>query len=462
MSFEGRAMRPSPSLVEALCPLGVLLSVLLLQVTFSGDFRPHLALLSGVVAGVLSGRKRGYGWSEISDGMFRSVSSGMAVLSILLLLGVLVASWVLAGTIPFLVFMGLSVILPGTFLPVAFWVSFAMGTILGSGMSAIGTVGVALAGIGHGFGIPPWLTAGAIVSGAFFGNRTSPISDTSILAPQVAGIARKLHVRNMVLSSVGPLTVATLLYFAVGYLAPSLAGNRIGALEILDGLESCFVLSPLSLIPVVVVLFLVLRGAEPLPAFFWSAVSALAVSVMIQGWGPERIFSVLLDGGGFSTGSDLADQVVNRGGLSSMAMLLVMVSIALALGGVMETVGSMDRIVSSVLRRGGGRSLDALAIGTTALISAGAGSGSVGIVLAGRMFRPVYESEGRERLFLSRAVVEGSILIVPLVPWAACGAFVVSALGLSVNDGAAFLYIPCSFSCILPPLWAAVAPFLRR
>lgn len=450
-------MRP-PSTFEAFAPLGLMLAFLGAQIALTGDFRPHMALVLAVAAGTISGFSRGYSWSNISGGMFQAWASGLPVLSIFVFLGVLVASWTLSGTVPFLVKLGLGAIVPDLFLPVAFAVSALTGILLGSGISTVGTVGIALAGVGKGLGIPLWLTAGAVVSGAFMGNRTSPISDTSILAPQMSEVDRAAHVKSMARSAVVPFILSLVLYYVVGLFVPLALTDPEESYGVIRSLESCFKLSPVTFLPVAVVLALVLSGIEPLPGFFLSSLSAVVVAYLYQGWDFNIILSVLMDGGNFSTGSTLADGIVNRGGLGSVSMLFMMVSMALCMGGVLETVGSMDRILKSIVSLKGFIPLGGLALLTTALVSAGSGSGSVGIVVSGRMFNGVYRDLQVERLWLSRYLVEGSILIVPLVPWAACGAFVASAMGLSSSDGSMFMYIPFSFFCLISPLWALLSP----
>ncbi len=450
-------MRP-PSTFEAFAPLGLMLAFLGGQIALTGDFRPHMALMVAVAAGVLSGLSRGYRWSHISSGMFQAWASGLPVLSIFVFLGVLVASWTLSGTVPFMVKLGLRAIVPELFLPVAFTTSALIGILLGSGNSTVGTVGVALAGVGKGLGIPLWLTAGAVVSGAFMGNRTSPISDTSILAPQMSEVDRSDHVRIMARSALVPFVLSLVLYYVVGLFVPLSSSGSKEALEVIRSLEGSFKLSPVTLVPVAVVLALVLSGIEPLPGFFLSSLSAVAVAYLYQGLDFRLILSVLMDGGNFVTGSTVADGIVNRGGLGSVSMLFMMVSMALCMGGVLESVGSMERILKSIVSLKGVLPLGGLALITTMLVSSGSGSGSVGIVVSGRMFNGVYRDLQVERLWLSRYLVEGSILMVPLVPWAACGAFVASAMGLSSSDGSIFMYIPFSFFCLISPLWALLSP----
>ncbi|SMG32127.1 Na+/H+ antiporter NhaC family protein [Dethiosulfovibrio salsuginis] len=450
-------MRP-PSTLEAFAPLGLMLAFLGAQIALTGDFRPHMALVLAVAAGTISGLSRGYSWSVISGGMFQAWASGLPVLSIFVFLGVLVASWTLSGTVPFLVKLGLGAIVPDLFLPVAFAVSALTGILLGSGISTVGTVGIALAGVGKGLGIPLWLTAGAVVSGAFMGNRTSPISDTSILAPQMSEVDRRAHIRVMARSALVPFAFSLVLYYIVGLFVPLALTDPEESYGVIRSLESCFNLSPVALLPVAVVLALVLSGIEPLPGFFLSSLSAVVVAYLYQGWDLNIILSVLMDGGNFSTGSIVADGIVNRGGLGSVSMLFMMVSMALCMGGVLETVGSMERILKSIVSLKGVLPLGCLALLTTMLVSSGSGSGSVGIVVSGRMFNGVYRDLQVDRLWLSRYLVEGSILIVPLVPWAACGAFVASAMGLSSSDGSMFMYIPFSFFCLISPLWALLSP----
>jgi len=327
---------------------------------------------------------------------------------------------------------------------------------LGTSWGTTGTVGLALMGIGSGFDIPMYWTAGAVVSGAFFGDKISPLSDTTNLAPAVTGVNLFDHIRNMLPTTVPSMLIALVIYVFVGF-------NLIGSNEvdfskieaITNGLESSFDLTLLVLLPPLLVIVLALKKMPALPSLFAGVLAGALLAIFVQGASLHEIFNFMQSGYKIETGVSEIDGLLNRGGVQSMTWVITLVVIALGFGGALERTKCLETIIAKIL--GSVKSffgLQASATGAAVATNLVAGDPYLSIALPGRMFAPAYVKQGYSKLNLSRAVEEGGTLISPLIPWNAGGAFVITALGLGISDGNIenLLYIPLAFACWLSPL----------
>ena len=327
---------------------------------------------------------------------------------------------------------------------------------LGTSWGTIGTVGLALMGIGSGFDIPMYWTAGAVVSGAFFGDKLSPLSDTTNLAPAVTGTNIFDHIRNMLPTTVPAMLIALVIYLVVGFM---LIGNEQVTFEKIDAITSTlnnsFYISPVLLIPAVLVIVLAMNKISPIPALFMGTLAGGALAMMTQGAGLHDVFTYANSGYSISTGVSEIDSLLNRGGIQSMMWTISLIIIALAFGGALERTGCLQSIIMAIrskVRTFAG--LQTSAISTSFATNVVAGDPYLSIALPGRMFAPAYRGMGYSTLNLSRATEEGGTLLSPLIPWNAGGAFVITALGLGIGGGdiTNLLYIPLAFACWLSPV----------
>ena len=447
---------PRPSLWLAVLPIVLTLAVLAIQLFHYKDFTPHVPLAIGLAITAAIGWLQGYRWQDMEEGILRVVQLGLQSVAILIIVGMIIGTWIASGTVPFLIHAGLQLLSPELFLAASMLMCSVVSVSLGTSWGTVGTVGLALMGIGAGFDIPMYWTAGAVVSGAFFGDKVSPLSDTTTLAPAVTGVNLFDHIRNMMPTTVPAMLIALVLYLVAGYgLIADQAVDFSRIETITSGIEQHFTLSWILLLPAALVIGLALKKMPAIPSLFAGAVAGAVLAMTMQGASLHDVFVYMQSGFTIQTGVKEIDSLLNRGGIQSMTWVITLVLIALGFGGALERTRCLEVIVETMLRRA--RSFGAMqtsAIGTAVATNLVAGDPYLSIALPGRMFAPAYRGKGYSTLNLSRAVEEGGTLISPLVPWNAGGAVVITALGLGIADGnfENLLYIPLAFACWLSPL----------
>jgi len=311
-------------------------------------------------------------------------------------------------------------------------------------------------GIGAGFGIPMYWTAGAVVSGSFFGDKISPLSDTTNLAPAVTGTNLFDHIRNMMPTTIPAMLVALGIYTYVGYTMIDGGQTSFDKIEsITAALDENFTISPWLLLPALLVIGLAVARKPPIPSLFAGVLIGGIMAMLFQGTGLHDVFTYANSGYSIETGVSEIDSLLNRGGIQSMMWTISLVLIALAFGGALEKTGCLEAIINAIMTRVRSfAGIQTSAICTSFATNLVAGDPYLSIALPGRMYAPVYRGMGYSTLNLSRAVEEGGTLMSPMIPWNAGGAFVISALALGVSDGnfENLLYIPLSFACWLAPV----------
>jgi NhaC family Na+:H+ antiporter len=331
-------------------------------------------------------------------------------------------------------------------------VSLSLGTSWGT----VGTVGLALMGIGAGFGIPMYWTAGAVVSGSFFGDKISPLSDTTNLAPAVTGVNVFDHIRNMLPTTVAAMLIALGIYLFAGLFLIEPAETSLESFtEITTNLSNQFSLGFILILPAVVVIVLALMRKPPLPSLLAGVLAGGLVATFLQGESLHDVFTYAQSGFKVETGIADLDSLLNRGGIQSMMWTISLMLIALGFGGALERTGCLEAVIQAIITRVRSFSgVQTAAIATSFATNMVAGDPYISIALPGRMYAPLYRGMGYSTLNLSRAVEEGGTLMSPLIPWNAGGAFVISALGLGVMNGNLknLLYVPLAFACWLSPL----------
>jgi NhaC family Na+:H+ antiporter len=404
----------------------------------------------------LVGISQGMKWSEIEKGIFHVIHVAMPSVSVLITVGMIIGVWIASGTVPTLIYYGLKVLSPEIFLAASMILCAVVSISLGTSWGTVGTIGMALMGIGAGFDIPAYWTAGAVVSGAFFGDKISPLSDTTNLAPAVTGVNLFDHIRNMMPTTIPAMLIALIIYIVVGFFV---IGSEQASFEKIEAITSTlqehFNISPVLLIPAILVLILAIKKVPPIPALFIGVVIGGILAMMAQNQGLHDIFTYANSGYTIKTNVAELDSLLNRGGIQSMMWTISLIFIALGFGGALEKTGCLHTIILAILtrvRRFSG--LQTTAICTSFATNLVAGDPYLSIALPGRMYAPAYRGMGYSTLNLSRAVEEGGTLTSPLIPWNAGGAFVITALGLSVSGGdlTNLLYIPLAFACWLSPV----------
>lgn len=448
--------RATPSLLLALTPVVLTLFILGTQIFYFGVFEPHIPLAIGVALTSLVGVYLGLSWEDIRSGIFKVIHVALPAVSVLIVVGMIIGIWIASGTVPTIIYYGLKTLSPEFFLAAAMVICAVVAVSLGTSWGSVGTVGLALMGIGEGFDIPMYWTAGAVVSGAFFGDKVSPLSDTTNLAPAVTGTDVFSHIKNMMATTIPAMVLAFLIYLGVGYLVIDTQSVSFEKIErITSTLQDNFYISLWALIPALVVMGLALKKLPPLPSLFVGVLVGGAFAMIAQGQSLQAVFDYANNGYSIKTNISQIDSLLNRGGIQSMMWTISLVFIALAFGGALETTGCLKSIINSIKSKATTfAGTQAAAVGTAFSTNLVAGDPYLSVALPGRMFSPVYRGMGYSTLNLSRGIEEGGTLMSPLIPWNAGGAFVISALGLGIsgNNMENLLYIPLAFACWTAPL----------
>lgn len=437
---------PAPiPFVWALIPVVILIALLALTIiVFEGS--GHIPLVLGACAAGLVAWAHGYEWEQIQAGIIAAITLAMGALLILLVIGVLMGTWLAAGIVPALIAWGLQLMSPSWFLPASCAVCSIVALVSGSSWSTAGTVGLALIGVGDAMGINPAMTAGAVISGAYFGDKLSPMSDTTNLAPAMAGTELFTHIRHM-LWTTGPAWVLAMIGYSIVGASLEGAGDPSSIAAITEVIEARF--SP-GLIHLSVPLIVAVMVGFRLPALPTLLTGALLAAVLagMQGTPVPEILGAAMSGFVPNTGSAEVDELLARGGLSSMADTVLLILCAMSFGGVMERSGQLQTLAATTLAAA--KSTGSL-IAATVLTSIGinilAADQYLAVVVPGRMYAAEYAARGLHPKNLSRALEDGGTITSPLIPWNTCGAFMSTTLGV-----ATFAYLPWCFLNLLNPL----------
>ncbi len=449
-----------PSLLQALTPLLFLVALLVLGIVLfaddavSGASQISLLLASGVAA--LVGLRNGMRWKDIEAAMAHGVSVSVGAILILLAVGALIGSWLLSGTVPTLIVYGMKLLHPAYFYPAACLICTITSLAIGSSWTTAGTLGVALVGIAQGMDMSLPITAGAVISGAYFGDKLSPLSDTTILAPTVSGSELFAHIRNMAWTTLPALVIALALFTAAG-MTTHAAGGEVSPVGLAATIEEQFNPSWYLLLPMVLVFALAIRRFPAYPTIMIGALVGLLFAVLFQ---PERVVALagdeelsrpmalvagawkaLFAGYEAQTGNAAVDELLSGGGMSNMLNTVWLVICAMCFGSVMERTGLLARLARGMLAWArSARSLISATLATAFGTNVITADQYMSLVLPGKLFQQEYARRGLSPLNLSRALEDGGTITSPLVPWNTCGAFMAATLGVATLD-----YLPFAF-----------------
>ncbi|MCR4374616.1 MAG: Na+/H+ antiporter NhaC [Acidobacteria bacterium] len=463
-----------PSLALSLFPVGVLIVLLAGSVALFGDGNSggpnQLALVMAAAVAAAVGMRLGYSWRDLEAGIVHGISLSLSAVLILLIVGALIGSWILAGIVPTMIYYGLQLLTPAVFFPSACILCGLVSLATGSSWTTAGTVGVALIGIAVAQNLNVGMAAGAVISGAYFGDKMSPLSDTTNLAPAMAGTDLFTHIRHMAWTTTPSLVIALILYTVIG-MTTTAPQDTAAVNAIRTSLASNFSIGLHLLLPVVLVLFMVVRKVPATPAlmigaltgcvfaaiFQPAAVTRLADSPELPAWAAliKGNWQALASGFSLSSGNAVLDELLSRGGMGSMLNTVWLIVSAMTFGAIMETTGMLTRIAESILSavRGTG-SLIAATLATSIGMNIVASDQYMAIVLPGRMFRAEFARRGLAPQNLSRCLEDAGTMTSALVPWNTCGAFMAQTLGV-----ATLAYAPYAFLNLLNPVISAIYGF---
>ncbi len=441
-------MKTPPTLATALAPVLITMALLMYQIFVLGG-APHPPLLLGTALTAALGLYRGMAWSDIQEGIVSAASSAIPVVFIFFLVGMTISTWILSGTVPLLIAIGIDWIGSAAFLPVCCLVCALVSLFTGTSWGTVGTMGLALMAIGGSLAIPPAVTAGAVVSGAWFGDKISPLSDTTNYTAAIAGADLYTHIRNLIPTTLPSLLVALVAYAIIGAAYATGDTETLAAADISASLSSLFVLNLWVLLPPLVIAFTIARRIPPIPGIFLGVLAASFIAVAVQGASPGDVADAMMNGYVSQTGSPQVDELLSKGGMMSMMWVISLVIIALAFGGALERTGCLEAIVLRLLGALRGRAQMLAGALLTALGFNLASNAFVAYTIPGRIFGDAFRQEGLAPAALSRVMEDGATMSAPLIPWNSGGVFVAGALGVPT-----VLYAPFAFANWLAPLFS--------
>ena len=453
-----------PSLIDALIPVIALVSMLSLSVYLYGDGSSsganQIALILASCVALIIGVKNGYNWREIEKAVSQGIANTFGAILILMVVGMLIGSWILSGTVPAMIYYGLQIINPTIFYFTACILSAIAAISIGSSWTVASTIGIGLMGIAAGLGLEPEITAGAIISGAYFGDKMSPLSDTTNLAPAVAGTDLFTHISHMTWTTIPSISIAVILYLIIG-LTSDINTDNIDISDQLLLIESNFNIGVFLLLPLVIVFILAVKKNPAFPTLVIGTMVGVVMAVTFQqdvifkfaGANDRMDVIILLDGiwqslfAGYTanTGDASMDELLSQGGMAGMLDTIWLVMCAITFGSILEKLGLLKRLVMGMIEMA--QTTGSLIL-VTALTCIGvnilAADQYIAIVLPGRMYRLEFKRRKLAAKNLSRVLEDTGTVTSVLVPWNTCGAFFSSTLGI-----ATFAYAPyCFFNII--------------
>jgi len=459
-----------PSLLDALIPVIVLIGMLAGTVYVFGldSFGPNqVAMIMAAAVAAMIGIKNGHRWADIERGMIETISLSMQSILILLMVGSLIGSWILAGTVPSMIYYGVELMSPDYFYLSACIVCALLGFSIGSSWTVAGTLGIGLMGIAAALNLSLPISAGAIISGAYFGDKLSPLSETTNLAAAVTSNNLFEHIQHMLWTTIPGFAITLILFFILGIGSGSnVVISEIVALQ--ESMQQTFTINIFMLIPMILLLSMAVKKLPALStlicgtvvgclfaiAFQWEVVIALAddqtlapIAAVFKG-----LFTSMYLGYTSVTGNEAMDTLLSKGGMANMLTTIGLVINAMAFGGAMAKTGLLERLVEAALSRvktAGG--LITSTVGTCFGTNILAADQYLAVVIPGQMFVKSYEQRNLKTLNLSRTLEDSGTLTSALIPWNTCGAYMSATLGVST-----FLYAPFAFFNILCPIIAII------
>jgi len=435
------------SFAKSMIPIVYLAAALIYTLRFlHGD--PHIPILTAAVVAAIVAALSGYHWQEIQDGIVNTIKLSMSAILILMIIGMIIGTWILAGIVPTMIYYGLKLISPSIFLVATAVICSIVSLATGSSWTTAGTVGIALIGVGEGFGIPLPMVAGAIISGAYFGDKMSPLSDTTNLAPAMAGSKLFDHIRHMVYTTGPSLAIALILYGILGLKYRQTELDLDGIRTILNGITTQFNITPLLLLPPLLVIVIVILRIPAIPGLIGGTALGALFAWIFQGAGLTEIVKAAHYGFVSGSGVEAVDNLLTRGGMDSMMWTVALILCAMSFAGVLEGTGMLKEIALKILSiaKSTGSLVTATiltCIGTNVI----AGDQYLSIVLPGRIYKKIYDERGLKPKNLSRVLEDGGTLTSSLIPWNSGGAFMWATLGVYP-----FAYAPFAFLNLINPL----------
>ena len=445
--------KPRISFILAVLPIFIIMVLLLVGYGVYRVRAEVLLVIGAFLTGIIA-RAAGFSWETMQTGIIQNITKALPAMLIVICVGILIGSWIAAGTIPMLVYYGLKLITPELYLVSACLVCSLVSVLTGTSWGTVGTVGIALMGVAQGLQVPPAQAAGAIIAGAYFGDKLSPFSDTTNLAPIAAGSNIFDHIKHMLWTTLPAWFIGLIIYLLTGILSGSQSATLVPA-SLLDGLEQNFNFNLLLLLPAIIILYFAVRKLPTIPGMLFSSLTAILLGFIYQEGSLAELLSSLTTGYKAHTGVELLDSLLSRGGMMSMMDVTLIAFCAFGFAGIMQGTGMLDQILQklgSFTRTTG--TLVASTVFSCIAVALMTGSSFLSIIIPGELFAPLYKNKNLAAKNLSRTTEDSGTVVVPLIPWSMAGIFMSGTLGVST-----FEYLPWCFMNYLGFVFALIYGF---
>lgn len=408
---------------------------------------PHIAIMTGIALLLTYGAVKKVGFSELEQAMVDGIKPGLGAVMIFFFIGMLISSWMASGTIPTFIYLSVELVTGKFYYAIVFVVTAIIGLCIGSSLTTAATIGVGFIGASIALDISPAITAGAIISGAFFGDKMSPLSDTTTLAASVADTDLFEHIKDMAWTTVPAFIISFFVYL---FLSPKTTSKSIQKIDAIKGtLLDQNLVHWYSIIPFIILAVLALKKVSVIATLFAGTISALIISFWVNNsLGFKGILELLYSGYKSNSGITEVDSMLSRGGIESMMFSISIILLALSMGGLLFKLGIVPALISVVQRILNRVSLLVCsAAGMAVAVNFIIGEQYLSILLPGNAFKENFEKAGLKPKHLSRVLEDAGTVVNPLVPWGVCGVFLSTVLGVSVTEYALF-----ALFCLLSPL----------
>jgi NhaC family Na+:H+ antiporter len=443
-----------PTIGEAITAL--LLVIVAILISIRTALVLETALVIGATVAALVAFYLGYSWEDIEKGMLDGVRNGLGACIILIVIGMVVGTWILGGTIQSMIYYGLKLLTPQIFVPIAFLLCSLTSVLIGSSFGTIATMGIVLMGVAEGLGVPRAITAGAIVAGAMFGDKVSPLSDSTNLTAAMTGTKLFDHVRSMLYVSGPGMIISLFIYGFVGRNYATVGNVNLETIDsILSTLSSNFNISLVTLVPAAIVIILSLLKVPAIAALIISFISAGISSLFTQGASLAGIIEAGANGFVANTGHELIDKLLTQGGINSMMSTVAIIMAGTAMGGILEKCGILQVLLETLMKYiKKPRDLILASLASAYIMLLATGEMMVSIIVPGRTLEPAFREMKIHTSVLSRTLETGATLMCGALPWGVASVYSQNVLGVGLE------YIPYCYLPFIAPIIAIIYAFI--
>lgn len=459
-----------PSLFEAVsCFIVMALIIGVGKGIFLLDIQPLLLLCAFYAA--MIGLRLGYTYQEMEQGVTENFTASLPVIYILIAVGIVIGTWIYSGTVPYMIYLGLKLISPQIFLVTAWAITAIVSTATGTAWGSIATAGLALMGIAGEMGVPLGMAAGAVIAGGVFGDKMSPLSDTTNLAPMICKVDLFDHIRHMFWTTIPASLVGLVIWFIVGQGLTVSAENSVSIAQLSANLSAIYNFNLLLLLPPIIVIVGAMRRMPTVPIMLLSSVVAIVLGMGFHGFsfangvsacvGGFKVNMVTAAGAVDAIAAENVVKLLTRGGISSMMTIVNTIICAYAFAGIVAKIGCLEVILHSLANKVDCRwKLVGITIICGVLLTFATGVASVPIIMIGFLMGDMYKDMGLHGVNLSRTLEDCGTMLIPFVPWGASGIYYMDILGVSVSQYAIWC-IPCYLCIVFAMVWAVTGKGIR-